>query len=137
MSEHDFLTAQAVDTEHRDTEHGKHVYALSGRLRCGLCGRRLDSHRVHDRPAYRCRHGHTSTHTRSENTPRNLYLREDHLLTRIGQHLTAAGIATEPTPEQTIRLVRDLCRPAATHAPSPVHVRQRPIAQTRSRVSRS
>ncbi|XVS67844.1 recombinase family protein [Actinosynnema sp. CA-299493] len=108
VSEHDFLTAQTVDTEHRDTENGKHVYALSGRLRCGHCGRRLDAHRVHDRPAYRCRHGHNSAHTRPENAPRNLYLREDRLLTRIGQHLTAAGIATDPTPEQTIRLLRDL-----------------------------
>jgi hypothetical protein len=43
VSEHDFLTARTVDTEHRDTEHGKHAYALSGRLRCALCGRRVDS----------------------------------------------------------------------------------------------
>jgi site-specific DNA recombinase len=102
VSEHDFLTAQTGDTEHRDTENGKHVYALSGRLRCRPFGRRLDSHRVHDRLAYRCRHGHTSARARPENAPRNLYLREDHLLIHIGRHLTAAGVAADPTPEQTI-----------------------------------
>jgi transposase len=59
-----------------DVVDGCLAYALSGKLRGGLCGRRLDSHRVHDRPAYRCRHGHSSIRTRPENTLRNLYLRE-------------------------------------------------------------
>ena len=101
VSEHDFLSARTVDTEHRDTENGKHVYALSGRLRCGLCGRRLDSHRVHDRPDYRCRHGHTSARTRPENAPRNLYLREDPCSPT--SDVTSPPRASPPTPGATYR----------------------------------
>ncbi|WP_275591908.1 recombinase zinc ribbon domain-containing protein [Lentzea nigeriaca] len=47
---------------------------------CGRCGRRMDGHWVHGRAGYRCRHGFTSAKRRSEGEPRNLYVREDHLL---------------------------------------------------------
>jgi hypothetical protein len=68
----------------------------------------MDSHQAHGRPAYRCRHGHSSAKTRPANSPRNLYLREDHLLDRIAELLTAAGIATNPTREQTALLAHEL-----------------------------
>ncbi|MFD0200394.1 MULTISPECIES: zinc ribbon domain-containing protein [Saccharothrix] len=87
---------------------GERVYLLAGRLQCGLCGRKMNSHCSHGRAAYRCRHGHTSARTRPEGAPGNLYLREDHLLTRIAAHLTAAGIADNPGQEQTARLVDEL-----------------------------
>ena len=43
----------------------------------------MDSHWVHDRAGYRCRHGHTSAHPGSPGRPKILYVREDHLLDRI------------------------------------------------------
>ncbi|QQQ80155.1 recombinase family protein [Saccharothrix sp. 6-C] len=46
--------------------------------------------------------------TRPEGAPGNLYLREDHLLSRIAAHLTAVGIADNPGPEHTARLVDEL-----------------------------
>lgn len=110
VSEQDFVTAQTIQatrnsTRQADTDGGDHVYLLAGRLQCGVCGRKMDSHRSHGRAAYRCRHGHTSARTRPEGAPGNLYLREDHLLGRIAAHLTAVGIADKPDPEQTARLV--------------------------------
>ncbi|WP_158854847.1 recombinase family protein [Saccharothrix deserti] len=103
VSEQDFVTAQTVQATRQsvhqaDSDGGECVYLLAGRLQCGLCGRRMDSHRCHGRAAYRCRHGHTSARTRPEGAPGNLYLREDHLLARIAAHLTAAGIADNPDP---------------------------------------
>ncbi|MCC8251201.1 recombinase family protein [Saccharothrix sp. NEAU-S10] len=113
VSEQDFVTAQTIQatrdsTRQADTDGGEHVYLLAGRLQCGLCGRKMDSHRSHGRAAYRCRHGHTSARTRPEGAPGNLYLREDYLLGRIAAHLTAVGIADNPGPEQTARLVDEL-----------------------------
>lgn len=54
------------------------------------------------------RHDHTTAHIRPEDAPRNLYLRDDHLLARIATHLTAAGIADNPDAEHTARLVDEL-----------------------------
>ncbi|MEV1119185.1 recombinase family protein [Actinosynnema sp. NPDC049800] len=113
VSERDFVTTQTIQatrnsTRQADTDGGEHVYLLAGRLQCGVCGRKMDSHRSHSRAAYRCRHGHTSARTRPEGASGNLYLREDHLLGRIAAHLTAVGIADNPGPEQTARLVDEL-----------------------------
>ncbi|ROP35725.1 recombinase family protein [Saccharothrix texasensis] len=113
VSEQDFVTAQTIQatrnsTSRADADGGECVYLLAGRLQCGLCGRKMDSHRSHGRAAYRCRHGHTSARTRPEGAPGNLYLREDHLLGCIAEHLTAVGIADNPGPEQTTRLVDEL-----------------------------
>ncbi|MCE6995402.1 recombinase family protein [Saccharothrix sp. S26] len=113
VSEQDFVTAQTIQatrnsTRHADADGGECAYLLAGRLQCGLCGRKMDSHRSHGRAAYRCRHGHTSARTRPEGAPGNLYLREDHLLGRIAAYLTAAGIADNPGPEHTARLIDEL-----------------------------
>ncbi len=112
VSEQDFVTAQTIQatrnsTRRADADGGECVYLLAGRLQCGTCGRKMDSHRSHGRAAYRCRHGHTSARTRPEGAPGNLYLREDHLLGRIAAHLTAVGIADNPGPEQTARLLEE------------------------------
>ena len=42
-----------------------------------------DSHWVHERASYRCRHGRTSARSSSPTRPKILYVREDHLLVRI------------------------------------------------------
>lgn len=113
VSEQDFVTAQTIQvtrnsTRRADADGGECVYLLAGRLQCAVCGRKMDSHRSHGRAAYRCRHGHTSARSRPEGAPGNLYLRKDHLLGRIAAHLTAVGIADNPGPVQTARLVDEL-----------------------------
>jgi hypothetical protein len=47
----------------------------------------MDSHWVNDRPGYRCRHGYSSSRTRPLDAPRNLYVSEDVLLTRLVRDL--------------------------------------------------
>jgi DNA invertase Pin-like site-specific DNA recombinase len=108
VSEQNFLAAQAIQAQKPNSAGKQHAYQLTGRLQCGLCGRRMDAHRVHNRPGYRCRHGHSSARTRPAGAPGNLYLREDLLLDRIADHLTIEGIAADPTPKQVARLVHEL-----------------------------
>ncbi|QFZ20646.1 recombinase family protein [Saccharothrix syringae] len=133
VSEQDFVTAQTIQatrnsTRQADADGGERVYLLAGRLQCGVCGRKMDSYRSHGRAAYRCRHGHTSARTRPEGAPGNLYLREDHLLGRIAAHLTAVGLADNPDPEHTARLVDELglvlrCDAAGVRSARPRHHR--------------
>ena len=63
-------------------------YLLAGLLACGRCGRRLESAWSNGKPAYRCRHGHTSAAPPSTGQPRNTYVREDQIL----PHLAALAI---------------------------------------------
>jgi len=86
VSEEDFIAVQNIRAE-RDNGRtvGERRYLLAGLLRCGICGRRLESCWANNRPAYRCRHGHSSATTPDPARPKNLYLREDQVLT----HLTA------------------------------------------------
>ena len=57
-------------------------------LACGRCGRRLESAWSNGKPAYRCRHGHTSAASPDPARPKNTYVREDQIL----PHLAAIGI---------------------------------------------
>ncbi|GAA2698375.1 MULTISPECIES: recombinase family protein [Actinosynnema] len=113
VSEQDFVAAQDIRSAKEnagDSEpiYGGRTYLLARRLQCAVCRRVMDSHWSHGRATYRCRHGYNSSHSRPEDAPRNLYLREDHLLERIAAYLTTAGIADRPGPEQTARLVAEL-----------------------------
>ena len=55
-------------------------YLLAGLLACGVCGRRMESAWSNGKPAYRCRHGHTSAMAPDPARPKNTYIREDKLL---------------------------------------------------------
>jgi DNA invertase Pin-like site-specific DNA recombinase len=83
VSEEQFVRAQAVHTAPVPADGEPRHYPLAGLVFCGVCGRLLDSHWVHDRPGYRCRHGRTSAHVFSRTQPKILYVREDHLLESI------------------------------------------------------
>lgn len=80
VSETDFLAAQGIRAARPAKDGTRRTYLLAGLVACGVCGRRMDSHWVHGRPGYRCRHGHTTSRPRQPSHPRNLYIREDHLL---------------------------------------------------------
>jgi site-specific DNA recombinase len=65
-------------------------------LRCGICGRRLESCWANNRPAHRCRHGYSSAATPDPARPKNAYIREDRIL----PHLSALRVllsGVEPT----------------------------------------
>jgi hypothetical protein len=63
-SEADFVTAQTVSAKCRpvDRTSASRRYLLAGLLRCGLCGRSMESQLSRGNTASRCRHGRTSAH---------------------------------------------------------------------------
>jgi site-specific DNA recombinase len=103
VSEADFIAAQQINAVPGARDGSQRQYLLVGLLRCGRCGRRLDSHWVHGRPGYRCRHGHTSAHPPARRSPvaKTLYLREDHILERIRTRL-ARRIDPEADPRALV-----------------------------------
>jgi site-specific DNA recombinase len=82
VSEADFIAVQNIRTPrgHPDPDR---CYLLAGLLRCGICGRRMESCWANNRAAYRCRHGHTSASKADPDRPKNLYIREDRILAHL------------------------------------------------------
>ncbi|MEU4744757.1 recombinase family protein [Actinosynnema sp. NPDC023658] len=87
----DFTAAQQVRARRPNDGGDERRYLLSGRVACGVCGRRMDAHWVHGRPGYRCRHGYSSARPCPADGARPLYWREDRLLERIGSAATPDG----------------------------------------------
>jgi site-specific DNA recombinase len=79
----DILGTDNVSAKCQPADGTSRTYLLAALLRCGTCGRSMDSQLSHGNPAYRCRHGHTSAHPTGMRQARNLYLREDVILGRI------------------------------------------------------
>jgi site-specific DNA recombinase len=108
VSEADFIAAQDVSAA-RGPSPGMGLsvprprrYLLAGLLVCGGCGRRMESAWSNGKPAYRCRHGHT-TASRGPGPIANAYIREDRIL----PHLPALHLLlTEPAAGQRRRRTR-------------------------------
>jgi DNA invertase Pin-like site-specific DNA recombinase len=83
VSEADFIAAQDASAPRGPAGTATRRYLLAGLLRCGICGRRLESAWSNGRPAYRSRHGYTSATRPAPERPRNLYVREDTILPRL------------------------------------------------------
>ena len=88
VSEADFIAAQDATAPRGPAGPATRRYLLAGLLACGRCGRRLESAWSNGKPAYRCRHGHTSAPARTPRGPKNTYVREDQIL----PHLAALAI---------------------------------------------
>ena len=65
VSEEQFIAVQAIHTTPVPVGGTPRCYVLTGLVCCGICGRVMDSHWVHQRPGYRCRHGHNSARSTS------------------------------------------------------------------------
>jgi hypothetical protein len=89
VSESDFVAAQTVNARRRPADGARRTYLLAGLLRCGTCGRSMESQLSHGNLAYCCRHGHTSAHPVGIRLAPNLYLRQDVILARILARLHA------------------------------------------------
>jgi site-specific DNA recombinase len=90
VSEADFIAAQAVSAARGPVPpndpgapDGRRRYLLSGLLTCRTCGRRMESAWSNAKPAYRCRHGHTSAARPDPARPKNAYVREDKILAHL------------------------------------------------------
>jgi hypothetical protein len=88
VSEADFIKAQDTAAPRGPAGPAVRRYLLAGLLTCGVYGRRLESAWSNGRPAYRCRHGHTSAAVPDPARPKTTYLREDQIL----PHLAALAI---------------------------------------------
>lgn len=91
VSEAEFVAAQQVRAARPTKDGSSRNYLLAGRVQCRLCGRRMDSHWVHGRAGYRCRHGHTSARSRRLVQLRNIYVREDVLLGQLTARFLTEG----------------------------------------------
>jgi site-specific DNA recombinase len=90
VTETDFIAAQAVNAARgpvpRSTPGlpaGGRRYLLAGILVCGTCGRRMESAWSNGKPAYRCRHGHTSASSPDPARPKNAYVREEIVMAQL------------------------------------------------------
>ena len=88
VGEADFIAAQDMTAPRGPAGPAVRRYLLAGLLACGRCGRRLESAWSNGKPAYRCRHGHTSAATPGPGRAKNTYVREDQIL----PHLAAIAI---------------------------------------------
>jgi site-specific DNA recombinase len=97
ISEADFIKAQGIRAERGTGTADGRQYLLAGLLRCGTCGRRLESCWATNRPAYRCRHGHSSATPPDPARPKNLHIREDHILPHLPALRTLLMSGSSPT----------------------------------------
>ncbi len=98
VSEADFIAAQDINAARGPAPRGdlagpdRRRYLLAGLLACGMCGRRMESAWFNGKPAYRCRHGHTSASTPDPGRAKNAYVREDRILSHLpALHLLLTG----------------------------------------------
>lgn len=119
VSEADFVAAQQVRAERASGDDTRRRYLLRGLLRCGHCGRRMDSHWVHERAGYRCRHGQRSTRSRSANAPDNLYVREDVMFRGLAASITLddGDAAGTTSPQDAIEFLRSNAMVAEVYSP--------------------
>jgi hypothetical protein len=87
IDEATFSAVQGMRSTRRTADGTARTYLLAGLLVCGICGRRMDSHWTNQHAGYRCRHGHTSARHRSAGHPKNVYIRQDHLLAGLRHRL--------------------------------------------------
>lgn len=101
VTEAQFVAAQQVRAARPPGDGEKRRHLLSGLVRCAVCGRRLNSHWVHGRAGYRCRHGRNSARPPALDESKIVYVHEDllvrELLSRLlpdqdeADHESAAG----------------------------------------------
>ncbi len=90
VSEADYIAAQDVNATRGPSPStglggpGKRRYLLAGLLKCGVCGRRMESVWSNGKAAYRCRHGYTTASLPDPDRPKKAHVREDRILPHLG-----------------------------------------------------
>jgi site-specific DNA recombinase len=108
VSESDYIAAQQVSAPRGPAGPAARRYLLAGLLRCGTCGRRLESSWSNGRAAYRCRHGYTSAARPDPGRAKNVYVQEDQILPR----LTALAILLASQQHIQDEVTRQVTAPA-------------------------
>ena len=98
VGEADYIAAQDVSAARGPAPRGevsspeRRRYLLAGIIVCGTCGRRMESAWSNGKPAYRCRHGHTTASPSDPGRAKNAYVREDRIVAHLPTlHLLLAG----------------------------------------------
>ncbi len=118
VSSDDFMLAQQILSGRggRHTSQTRKrtpkIYQLRGLLFCGACDRRMQAHWINSAAYYRCRFPEEYALANKVSHPRNVYLREDHIVPRLDQWL---GRLFEPE-----RIDRTLDALAAAQRPAPL-----------------
>lgn len=90
---------QGIRAAREGTSANGRKHLLAGILRCGTCGRRLESCWANSRPAYRCRHGHSTATRPDPARPKNLYIRQDRIVAYLpALHAMLAGTSDPAGP---------------------------------------
>jgi DNA invertase Pin-like site-specific DNA recombinase len=120
VSEDDFVAAQDVSAARGPAPRGdvgipeRRRYLLAGLLVCGWCGRRMESAWSNGRPAYRCRHGHSSASAPDPERRKTAYVREDRILPHLAAlHLLLTEPSGEPRRRRRTRRGTDVRHQAA------------------------
>jgi site-specific DNA recombinase len=136
VSEADFIAAQDLGAARGPAPVGDPAgpgtrrYLLAGLLICGTCGRRMESAWSHGKPAYRCRHGHTTAALPGQDRSGNAYLREDRILARLPA-LQVLLTGTGPGARRRRRTRRGVDLPPSASASDAIdYLRERGITLT-------
>ncbi len=118
VSEADFIAVQQMSAPRGSAGSATRRYLLAGLIRCGACGRRLESSWSNGRPAYRCRHGYTSATQPDPGRPKNVYVREDQIMSRLAALaiLVASQEHAQGHPDHTSQVTG--CRRVPTARPA-------------------
>src|SRR6266567_7398615 len=111
VSEADFISVQDLETRSGPGSPPGRCYLLVGLLRCGVCERHMESCWSNGKPAYRCRHGHSSAARPDPTRPRNAYIREDQILSRLPALAFLLGV-----PDDLSRAAGQAEQPAGANA---------------------
>lgn len=109
------MKGRASDPAKHKPHRSQHPYPLRGCVRCGLCGRRMQGHRVNHAPYYRCRFPAEYALPDRVEHPLSVNLREDAIVGHVDQWL-----AREFVPQRLTRTIRGLVdAQAATSTATP------------------
>jgi site-specific DNA recombinase len=104
VREADFIAAQDISAARGPapatglTAPQKRRYLLAGLLICGGCGRRMESAWSNGKPAYRCRHGHTTASRPGPGRLKNAYWTAPSFLETVTSGKVGAHGITEAAP---------------------------------------
>ena len=114
VSEEDFIAMQGLRAQRVAGMAERRRYLLAGLLRCGICGRRMESCWAGNRPAYRCRHGYSSAVTPNPARPKNADVREDRILPHLpALHARLAATAPLANQRRRTRAGIEIARPVS------------------------
>jgi site-specific DNA recombinase len=121
-------------TSPRAAQTSPRPYALRGRLRCGLCQRRLQGQWVRGEAYYRCRYPSEYAHGAGFDHPINVYLREADLVSKLDAWL--ARLVNPASIEATCRRLAAAHTQPAGHADAGLRAAQQVLADCQRKLAR-